>query len=229
MCGKVDGETTGAGSLLASSISRRASAMSASRRLRVLFAGSGEAGVRSRSVSSAATRSNRARASGSRRAVSEMVSPVERRPPREHLVEHAPERPDVASACRRAVPRACSGLMYAAVPRMTPASCAVHASSVGDWVRSDRPRSTHSPPSVLASPKSSTLTVPSGRDLDVRGLQIAMDDAPLMRRLERIRNLPRDGQRLLERDRAAAMRSASVGPSTSSMTSAWTPPESSRP
>ena len=41
-------------------------------------------------------------------------------------------------------------------------------------------------------------------DLDVRGLQIAMDDALLVRRFERLGDLLRDGQRLVERNRAAA-------------------------
>ena len=39
------------------------------------------------------------------------------------------------------------------------------------------------------------------RDLDVRGLQIAMDDALLMRGFERLADLARDRQRFLERNR----------------------------
>ena len=55
-------------------------------------------------------------------------------------------------------------------------------------------------------------------DLDVRRLQVAMDDALLVRGLERVGDLPGDGQRLVERDRPRA-RSArrQVSPSTSSM------------
>ena len=53
----------------------------------------------------------------------------------------------------------------------------------------------------FASPKSSTFTVPSGAQLDVRGLQIAMDDALVVRRLERVGDLPRDRHRLVERNR----------------------------
>ena len=37
------------------------------------------------------------------------------------------------------------------------------------------------------------------RDLDVRGLQVAVDDALLVRGLERVGNLPRDRQRLGDR------------------------------
>ena len=67
--------------------------------------------------------------------VSEMLSPsspdAARREPvdgsnaraREHLVEHTAERPDVAPFVGRA-PFTCSGLMYNAVPRITPARVA---------------------------------------------------------------------------------------------------------
>ena len=47
-----------------------------------------------------------------------------------------------------------------------------------------------------------------------------MDDALLVRGLERVGNLSRDRQRLVDGIGPRAMRSASVGPSTSSMTSA---------
>ena len=82
---------------------------------------------------------------------------------------------------------------------------------------------------AFANPKSSTFTVPSASDLDVRRLQIAMDDPLLMRSFERLGDLLRDRQRLIERNRSCAMRSASVGPSTSSITSAFTPSASSSP
>ena len=42
-----------------------------------------------------------------------------------------------------------------------------------------------------------------GRDLDVGGLEIAVDDALVVRRFERLGNLPRDAERLDQRDRAA--------------------------
>ena len=45
--------------------------------------------------------------------------------------------------------------------------------------------------------------MPSGADLDVGGLQVAVDDALLVRGLERLGDLPRDRQRLGERHRAA--------------------------
>ena len=51
---------------------------------------------------------------------------------------------------------------------------------------------------ALASPKSSTFTVPSVADLDVGRLQIAVDDALLVRRLECLGDLSRDRQRLVD-------------------------------
>ena len=56
-----------------------------------------------------------------------------------------------------------------------------------------------------------------------------MNDALLVRRFERLGDLSRDRQRFVERQGPCAMRSASVGPSTSSRTSAWTPSDSSKP
>ena len=53
--------------------------------------------------------------------------------------------------------------------------------------------------SALASPKSSTFTVAVGAHLDVGGLEIAVDDALLVRGFERLGDLPRDRQRLVER------------------------------
>lgn len=56
--------------------------------------------------------------------------------------------------------------------------------------------------------------------LDVGWLQVAVDDALLVRGLHSFGNLPRDGQRSVKRHRLCAMRSASVGPSTNSRTRA---------
>ena len=114
-------------------------------------------------------------------------------------------------------PRACSGLMYAAVPRMTP-SRVPPTVMVGDCVRSaSRHRRRH----AFAS-RSRDLHDAVRRDLDIRRLQIAMDDAFLVRGLERVRDLPRDraAPPSMRQLRRGAMRSASVSPSTSSRTSA---------
>ena len=53
----------------------------------------------------------------------------------------------------------------------------------------------------FASPKSRTFHRAVRPDLDIRGLEIAMNDPLLVRRLERLSNLTRDRQRLIERDR----------------------------
>ena len=72
--------------------------------------------------------------------------------------------------------------------------------SVGDWdTFGDEPAVGSI---AFASPKSSTFTVPSARHLDVRGLEIAMDDPLLVRRLERFGDLFRDQERLINRDRS---------------------------
>ena len=51
-----------------------------------------------------------------------------------------------------------------------------------------------------------------------------MDDAFVVRRLERVGDLPGDVESLCKAQGSGASISASVGPSTSSMTSASTPP-----
>ena len=53
----------------------------------------------------------------------------------------------------------------------------------------------------LREPEVQHLDRAVGPHLDVRRLQIAMDDAVLVRRLERIGDLPRDRQRFVERNR----------------------------
>ena len=70
-------------------------------------------------------------------------------------------------------PRACSGLMYAAVPSSTPSPVASAGDvSVGDKDNAapGRELSAAASPS-FASPKSSTLTDPSGRTLMFAGLR----------------------------------------------------------
>ena len=50
-----------------------------------------------------------------------------------------------------------------------------------------------------ANQKSSTFTVPSTH-FDVRRFQIAVDDALLVRRFERLRNLPRNREGFVDRE-----------------------------
>ena len=53
---------------------------------------------------------------------------------------------------------------------------------------------------ILARPKSSTLTDPSGSELDVGRLQITVNDSMLVSRFDRIRNLLRNLQRFVKRN-----------------------------
>ena len=55
----------------------------------------------------------------------------------------------------------------------------------------------------LGEPEVENLDPALGRDLDVRRLEIAMDDAALVRRFERLRDLLEDRQRLARRHRPA--------------------------
>ncbi len=95
--------------------------------------------------------------------------------------------------------------MYAAVPRIMPTpvtptglvsvgECVIAS---GDDVGVTECRSSGGP-SALARPKSSTFNVPSARTLTLAGFEIAMDDPLLVRGFERLGDLPRDRQRLVE-------------------------------
>src|SRR5688572_8336338 len=90
-------------------------------------------------------------------------------------------------------PRACSGLMYAAVPSTTPAPV---RPTVGKCEGSGRCRPASAGLRALASPKSSDLDHAVRADLDVGRFQIAMDDPLLVRGFERFGDLPRDDERL---------------------------------
>ena len=160
--------------------------------------------------------------------VSDTVSPSNSARARQHLVEHDAERPDVG-ARSTALPLR---LLGRHVRRRAEDDAQLRRRAARQRRRVQRrPRSTRPAGSIaLARPKSSTLTVPSGADLDVGGLQVAMDDALLVRGFERLGDLPRDRQRLVERrrGRARCARERS-SPSTSSITSARTPLDSSMP
>ena len=66
------------------------------------------------------------------------------------------------------LPRACSGLMYAAVPRITPAMVGELPSSVGEC---DRLEFDTSLSTALARPKSSTFTIPPGVTTTLAGFK----------------------------------------------------------
>ena len=133
----------------------------------------------------------------------------ERPPARQHLEQHARRTPRCRRACRRSCPRACSGAMYAAVPRIIPACVIAGVVIVGDidTLGDDRARGLHR----LRQAEVEHLHRAVGADLDVRGLQIAMDDALLVRGFERLGDLLRDRQRFVDRESRRA-RSAATDP-----------------
>ena len=137
---------------------------------------------------------------------------------REHLVKHAAERPDVGALVDRSAAR----LLGAHVGR----GAEDHAgrASPARVIVGDRDR-VRDGGSVGVDLRPGRSRAPSPcrrrRDLDVGRLQIAMDDAVLVRGFERLGNLARDRRapRRAAAGRARADRRASA-PSTSSRTSA---------
>ena len=89
--------------------------------------------------------------------------------------------------------------------------------SVGDCDRSGADPDAASPLQALASPKSSTFTLPSGVTFTFAGLQVAVDDAVLVRFLERLGDLARDSIASSGGIGPRRSRSARSSPSTSSM------------
>jgi hypothetical protein len=85
----------------------------------------------------------------------------------------AEDQDDVAGIASAAFPRACSGLMYAAVPRISPTPVAAGEVKVGDSDRKLSVAWAAAAPAwtALARPKSSTLTVPSERTLMLAGFR----------------------------------------------------------
>ena len=128
--------------------------------------------------------------------------------------------------CRRACRRSCRAPAPAPCRRRCRGSCppAVMARRVIVGEQRPRPR-VDAPAGVqrLRQPEVEHLHRAVGAHLDVRRLQIAMDDPLLVRGFERLGDLLRDRQRLVERDGAArdALPPRS-SPSTSSITSART-------
>jgi hypothetical protein len=91
--------------------------------------------------------------------------------------------------------------MYAAVPRIIPACGIAGGVIVGDI--ETLADATPIGSIALANPKSRTLTVPSARTLMFAGFQIAVNDPLLVCGFQAVRDLLRDRQRLVERNRAA--------------------------
>ena len=116
--------------------------------------------------------------------------------------------------------------MYAAVPRITPSCVIAGLVIVGDC---DTVGDATVGSIAFASPKSSTFTVPSVAHFDVGRFQIAVDDALLVRRFQSLGNLPRDRQRLVERDRALRDAVGQRRPLDQLQHQRRTPPLSSKP
>ena len=98
----------------------------------------------------------------------------ERASAREHLEEHGTEG-HTSARLSTLRPRACSGLMYAAVPRITPISVMAGEVIVGLFIAYPGLPAVASPREggaiALAKPKSSTFTVPSDCTLMFAGFK----------------------------------------------------------
>jgi hypothetical protein len=99
--------------------------------------------------------------------VSEIVSPVNRRWPASISKTTTPNA-QISARLSAGRPLACSGLMYAALPRMRCAAVAA-APAAGDLIASTSVPLVGS--RAFASPKSSTFTVPSSRILMFAGFR----------------------------------------------------------
>ena len=91
------------------------------------------------------------------------------------------------------------------MPRITPVCVIAGVVIVGDCDRAcPAKRAARSGLHRLREAEVQHLHRAVGSHLDVRGLQIAVDDPLLVRRFERLGDLPRDRQRFVERDRRRA-------------------------
>jgi len=123
----------------------------------------------------------------------------ERAAAREHLVEHASERPDVGPLVDRLSARLLGAHVggspddASGFSRVETERRGVEASFVDPGVRIDR----------LRDAEVEHLHDTGRCDQDVGRLQVAVDDAAFVRRLERARDLLRGGQGVAERQRSA--------------------------
>ena len=148
--------------------------------------------------------------------------------PGQHLVEHHAKRPDV----RALVDRLPARLLRRHVGGRAENHARLRHGRRRDAWESSRASADASAPAGVDRFRQTEvehLHRAVGADLDVRGLEIAVNDALLVRRFERVGNLPRDRERLVDRERPRAMRCERSSPSTSSITRAVTPPLSSMP
>ena len=179
------------------SISIRTSPISLQSLLRIL----GEAAAQEPSNRPQASPAGSADQSGSRSRifaiVSETVSPGNGDAPGQHLVEHAAERPDVGALVDRLATRLLGAHVgggaddSASAPPSRRTRCVASGRATSHRRRRPWPGRSPGPYDAVR------------RDLDVGGLQVAVDDPLFVRDLERLGDLPRDGQRFAE---SAALR-----------------------
>ena len=218
------GAGTGAGSAgvaIASSSSIRASAMSWSRRLASFW----RQRVNRRRMLSGVAAGNRVHAGSAPTTAAKVSVTVSRANAGEPVSISNSTQPKAQMSVRLSTgwPLACSGLMYAAVPRTTPAIVP------SDVMVIDESRPDPSTARAFARPKSSTLTTPSGVILMFEGLRSrwmtpapwAASSASAICRAMSSASGSRSGPR--------STRSCSVSPSTNSSTRADTLPASSNP
>ena len=74
---------------------------------------------------------------------------------------------------------------------------------VGDSDSREEPVADADGSASLANPKSNTLDCAVVADLDVRGLQVAVNDPLVVRGFQRFGNLFRNGKRLIDRNRTS--------------------------
>ncbi len=120
---------------------------------------------------------------------------VEQLPPGEHLPQHDAERPDVGAP----VDRLAAGLLGAHVGGGAEDD-AGRGGVAGEGGRERQVGALALLPR-LGEPEVEHLDRAVGPDLDVGGLEIAVDDPGVVGGLERLGDLDRDGERLLDRDR----------------------------
>ncbi len=205
------------------SSARRASPMSRRRRLRVALEAAREQPAEAGGRRGRQRAPSRARSFSTAASTSLTVSPSNSRRP-VSISKSTTPKAQTSARLSTACPRACSGDMYAAVPRIRPAAVPRAARAWGTATRSAEdvtPRAV-SAPSALARPKSSTLTLPSGVTLTFGRLEVAVDDALLVRRFERLGDLlSRSRSPRRPGPRRASARSARSSPATSSIARKW--------
>jgi len=119
-------------------------------------------------------------------------------PAGEHLVEHAAERPDIGPPVDHLPAR----LLGAHVGGRTK-NHALRRGGQAHRGRVEHTRFAAGGSEHLGQPEVEHLDAAIRRQLDVRGLQVAMDDVLLVRGFDRVGDLDRQPQRLVQRQRAA--------------------------